>query len=916
MSRALQQLFTCLFFGLAANSMIADTLAAQGGGGILGGDSKNEPQDDASFAVVEGRVVDEQGSLVRGARVAARIQNRIMNFDEYLYYGFQFPEFDRELATSKSDREGKFRLPLSKKPLGDWTQIMALHDGFAPAVAWWNGQGDVEVKLDRGVSFSGGVLDEDGRPLSGARVSLIAWFNYEHNRQLLATNFPFVNCEGPLKGEFIRIDTLTDRQGQFKLQHVPKDRWIVLAVETDGFLPKSLVADTGKDPSLECPIISQLFFDGSSIRLQPATQLELLAVSSEDGISVPLETAYLALRGQLRANYPIIDRAKRIETRGNRVSLPALMPGMWRFWLVPKPDSGYIGAFVDLEPETGARQMKRRVELVCGVEVIGRVVDAVTDQPVPNVPIFYDPESAAELQELGAAVAGVKTDKNGEFKMYVPETDAHLRIIGRVEGYRSVSFDLNQDIRGIAPSQKISPKRSETTQVEFRLQPATRVFVNVVDTEGRPVPKARYAIRLSSGQRVGMSHSGFADDDGQIVLKDAFAEMFLEPPSEEDDPENDIRIPVLAIWSSDHQSNAVIRLPWPEEGDSQMSLLAVLAPAAEIEGQFVDVETGDGVSDVNFSPWYLSGPPVPKFSADSDETGRFVLSPAFPGMRVHFRISGQYVGEQRNLEREPVIISPGERRDVGKIPLVIYRDLEQLLEVPDVSQLEKEDALLELQTAFQKFRVRAEEIVRMQGGQRAEETLSSTQTTAAEQFGEAFIDLAYRSKDADFEFKVLVAYLSQIDQFFTHSFQVQRAKKDLIERFVDREEMVQLLPRIIGMFEHDRWRQVFTTTSNQRLKAMACHYAVGASSSRLTSPRVIAGLSDEKFEEILDEELKMWQAAIGELGDEEVMVGTKLRVRMTGELRKLVRQLETQPTGNRTRTERVIREIKQLLGEE
>jgi uncharacterized GH25 family protein len=878
---------------------------------------REEPRETGT--VIDGTVLDESGQPVRQALVAARIVYRMGNLDEYLHHAFQYTEFDRNLVEGQSDADGVFRLTLSNEYWGRSLTVIAQAQGYAPTAITWKGEGKANLKLAKGTELRGTVLSLDGKPVPAANVSLLMWFNYQQNQAALGRNWKSVALEGQLAKNHIAIQATTDRNGGFVIRNVPADRWAVLAISAEGYLPKSVVADTGEDPAIECGADAHLFVDGANIRLEPATRLELIAVS-EEGLQVPLKEAYSSLLSRILVSEPGEDQAKPVPVRDNRVSLPVLLPGAQRFWLVPTVESGYVGAFIDIEPEKGTETIERRVELTRGAKVIGRVVDDATNAPIEGATFHYDPEAPAELKKSGVFVPVAKSDKNGEFVLIVPTMNAHLRQIGRVNGYRSITYDLNADVRPQALSKEISPELYRETRVEFRLKSATRIKGQVVDELGAPVAHARFLFRDRTSQGGYMPRQIAADEQGQFELRNLFAETSFDPQkanrgftansTDEHAPFQE----TIYVWSPDRIRNAVLQLPFPAPGQPDIEVRVILRPAAEVKGRLIDEATGEGVSGIKVSARtedYLMTSFLP---ATSDENGEFIMPGLFPDTSMTLSTTGEYIGHRGGKSVQFVTPGPSEQLELGTIPLIVYRDLEALLVPPDIQGLSPEEAFQTLLTGMKKVAERIKEIQQMQSGQSSEDSISTAGQVAAERFGEALLRLGKRSNDADFEFQVVTGYMAQVDSFSSQSFQYERAKKTLIEKFLDREELVTMLPSLVDHMDGRTWRQVFDQTTNERVKTVASEYVFRTTTLNFQSASLFRGLTDQQFQAQLEEAKRIWKTVL-EQPEGKAQTAHPFRERALAQLRQTLKQLESARATDPLRLERAVQAMREFLTE-
>lgn len=554
------------------------------------------------------------------------------------------------------------------------------------------------------------------------------------------------------------------------------------------------------------------------------------------------------------------------------------------------------------------------VEVQRGARVVGRVVDDRTNKPIEGVAIHYEPESMEELLESGASVPSVRSDKNGEFAMNVLPIAGWLRQIGRVDGYRSVYFDYNHDIRPVAPAHKISPTLEAETRVEFRLRPATLVTGQVVDSQGRPVAYARFAARERVTQSGYGDILGIADAHGRFELRNIFAEILLEPHAGEAPGAHQATTETIYFWSQDRQLTATVKVPYPTESQPDLDLTIVLVLASSISGRLVDLHTSEGVSAVHVGVRFFPGPSsraLSSFATQSNIDGYFTIKPIFTDSKFKLAFQGEYIGYKEPVDASMTVPS-GTEYSIGEIPLFVYRDLEQLLEVPDISKQTTMEAVGTLQTALDRVRARILAVQEWQSGQSSTDSISIAELTAAERFGEAFLRLSERTSDSDVAFKVLADYLTNIDSNWAPSFYAGRAKKTLLDRFLDRENILQVLPRVLTDHDTGLWRHVYDHAKNEPVKALACRYLIHDSLSNLPFMATWEGYSDKQFLEKLVEARKLWKYAYSEVANAS-SERESLKQSTDSRLRQTLRQLQSTGAPNPTRIDELRRAIEDQL---
>ncbi|MBL8889718.1 MAG: carboxypeptidase regulatory-like domain-containing protein [Planctomycetaceae bacterium] len=661
----------------------------------------------------------------------------------------------------------------------------------------------------------------------------MSWFDYESNHAALSRTYAEVSLEGHLSNKTVRSNCSSSATGAFQLEGLPNDRWVVLAIEADGYLPKCIVADTGNDPALESAADAPRFFDEGTIRLKRATKVELVVVAKDGGIPIRLKTAFASPVSTLQTSDPLTERALELRVEGNRALLPVLPPRRMRFWLIPELDSEHVPASVDVDgSETTDNPKRVTIEVTRGARVSGRVIDAVTNRPIADADIHYEPESMADFAEYEASVPSVRSNKDGEFTMIVPAIDAWLRQIGRVDGYRSAYMDFNRDIRPVLPSERISPRLGGEIDVKFCLQPAPRVIGQVLDSQGNAVPHACYASRERVTQSGFRHEIGVTDAQGHFELKNIFAELLLDPPQGDPRaPEEPARETIL-FWSPQRDQTATVQVDYPEKNQPDLNLNVMLNPASTISGRVVNKDSGIGIADVNVA--LLNGglgfPATLGFSSKSDTLGNFTVRPVFANSRCHLKVAGDFIGANGNSS-EWIVVPPMTQYRIGEIPVFVYRDLEKLLEIPDLSQLTEEQAYGALKSSLASVQQRSEEVEAWQQGRSSEDTVSKARLTATEKFGEAILKLSRRTQNDDLVYQGMMDYFATIDSFSTHSFFANRVRQAFLERFLNRENIAHDLPKVLSEQDKIHWQFAYDnakTTKSKRLPANTWHLSHSA----------------------------------------------------------------------------------------
>ncbi len=411
-----------------------------------------------------GRIVNEQGKPISGAKVQVRIDNhpKPSGGDGRARYDIWLAERDDAAMT---DADGRWRIDnVPNHPQAELSLLVA-HPDYASDENWGHiqkaadvttaalRQGTANLTLKRGVIVHGQVTDPAGKPIENAIVV--------HGDDPYGTTMP---------SKFV-----TDVDGQFRLPALaPGDT--TLTVIAPGWAPqlRKVKLQPGLPPQ--------------DFRMTPGKPIRLRIV---DDAGKAFPKAYVNLLGwkgsksivsHHNPNHPNVPNTK-ISRRPNA-------DGVWE-WL-SAPEDGEVeleissigGTTVVLEIAGGAPV--RTVVMKAEHRVAGRVTDAVTGNPIPTFTVIPIDVFRKEWRsaERGNAVAGT----DGRLDFLATRADIPLRLRVEAEGYRT------QD----GPEFRIGDDAGRTQ--DFRLQPSPPITGIVIDKNGKPVTKAEVLVATPTEQ--------------------------------------------------------------------------------------------------------------------------------------------------------------------------------------------------------------------------------------------------------------------------------------------------------------------------------------------------------------------------------------------------------------------------------
>ena len=366
-------------------------------------------------APISGLVVDEAGSPVGGARVTTFVNSARGSVQEE--------------RSASSGPDGRFSL--RKLPAGRLHALEAVREGFAPARRLADSTAPVQLVLRRGALAFGRIVDEEGVPVPGARVSL--------------------TTEGEPGAPFRHqpLHATADPDGRFELPRAGAGRH-GLRAESPGFVAAvEQVFIPEQEPEV----------DLGEIRLQAGGVIEGVVT---DARGRPVEKALILARPSVQDRSPMrtgADGSFRIEglPRGARYDLAVLHADH------PAEEVGVVEV-PTAEP--------LRIRLRPSRTLSGRVID-VHGEPVAGAAVF-------------CRGSGVLTDPEGRFRCNSMAPGA-VDLSARAPGYRDRSVPVQV------------PEERDPAPVEIVLEPGASLEGVVLDSEGRPVHRARVEIPSSRG---------------------------------------------------------------------------------------------------------------------------------------------------------------------------------------------------------------------------------------------------------------------------------------------------------------------------------------------------------------------------------------------------------------------------------
>jgi RNA polymerase sigma factor (sigma-70 family) len=524
-----------------------------------------------STVLVGGRIVDEQGKPVAGAKVQAMLASKTTSAlksahgDSRVRYspwsGFSEP--------TETDSDGRWRIGEVPNDSQIELDLLVSHPDYMPNEDWQRGlkaagvttemlrKETATLTLKRGIIVHGRVTNNAGEPIKDAIVRL------GDNPYFSSTPSDFA----------------TDADGHFRLPAQAPGR-TTLTVIVPGFAPqlRQVHVSTALPPQ--------------DFRMEPGKPIALWII---DAVGKPVPNASVILK-EWRGSQSLINM-KQSKLRDAKIPFKVDADGLWKWSWAPEDSVKLeIGAkgFAPCELKIAGGLPMRTVTLKPEHRVTGQVTDAVTGKPIPafaviQVDVFRKNFSSAER-------SSAKASKDGHLDFVVDRTDIPLRIRIESPGYRT------QD----GPEFHVGDDFARTQN--FRLQPIRQIEGTVLDAAGKPVANAEVLLATPTqlaelGPIAFNNQKATTDAGGRFGFPDA-----------------------VGPWAVVGRSESGFALAEFPAGKNDAGTLR-LRPWASVRGKFLDGGKPVRGATVLLQPVRVDGPDRPRIQAvmqtDTGPDGRF-----------------------------------------------------------------------------------------------------------------------------------------------------------------------------------------------------------------------------------------------------------------------------------------------------
>jgi RNA polymerase sigma factor (sigma-70 family) len=370
------------------------------------------PPEDKTPTLLTGRVTDAGGKAVAGAQVTVvgrfKSANRGGDFSE---------KAPRVLGEVKTDGDGKFRLAARRGALDDVAGITVFARAAGTSLGWYNFETkarrtDVQIKLLPDEVIRGRLVDLQGLPAASVRV-YVSYVGQSRDGQFDGISYR----QSPRQVPQWPAAARTNADGRFTIRGVNRTQGVGLWVSSDRFAPQQLRVMPGRKEITES--------------LAPAQVLEGKVVCADTGKPVP------HARLTVYSKQEKFGGASGLDGQADEQGRFRIIPYTGKFFDVAAyaPDGQpYLTLQKEVEWPKGAVKKEVRLELPAGVLVRGKVTDAQSGQPVPDVSVQFHPRTDRNKYLRNDVITGwqgnVVSGADGVFQIPVLPGPGHLLVCG------------------------------------------------------------------------------------------------------------------------------------------------------------------------------------------------------------------------------------------------------------------------------------------------------------------------------------------------------------------------------------------------------------------------------------------------------------------------------------------------------
>lgn len=541
------------------------------------------------LAVLNFHIADNENHPIAGAEVCAMV----------------WAAKEQDKQTAVTDAQGNCRIAL-KNPLQklyEYGRIVVFKEGYGVVGTsiGYKASNQLSLRLPPAGEARGKIVDEAGKPVAGTTINLVSTVPQNRIRSLWLREHPFQT----------RFNAVTDAQGMWTMKNLPVDGKADVEMADPGFVRNRFMVPVGAGEELV------------TITAYPAAVLAGRVVY-EDG--KPAEGISVGASGENTRGMNAGWAGATTDANGT-YRLTGLPTGSFTVTTDHHKTAGEWTsvALRNVPARQGATSTAPDLVLIKGAVITGKVMDAVTGRPLPDVHVGG--YSAHRPQETEAGVDTIQTGANGIYSLRVAPGDAYIYIQGMPPGYLppQKSKDARRGDNGV----HLTVAAGESKTLDFPLRPGLKVEGTIVTALGDRMSEVTLYL-----QGPGYGGGEASDAKGHFVIGG------LE--------EGDYRLSASPQWTYEEtDSTAQWEVVSPAKvsvpANGPLRVVVQKMKLSTVEGRVVTT-AGAPVADatVNAELWLVSGEGGSNDgtrTAHTDAAGHFSLTNVKPGRQVKLTVT-------------------------------------------------------------------------------------------------------------------------------------------------------------------------------------------------------------------------------------------------------------------------------------
>jgi beta-lactamase regulating signal transducer with metallopeptidase domain/protocatechuate 3,4-dioxygenase beta subunit len=481
---------------------------------------------------ITGQVLNPEGKAVPGAQVAVFTLPNFRAVRGEMELRFEV------LGQTKADNEGRFRLKVRRiAPPNEPDlqlqngQVLATGKSFGAGLASLDlntAKAEVTLRLNPEKVFRGRLIDIQGHPAKGVKLSLLTLFEMKKPR-------PQGMMRPAQKATVWPEPWTTDANGRFEIHGFGAGQMLRLLTEDDRFAPRVLEMGSGtKEPK------------GGTYTLSPAEVIEGRVTYEDTG--KPVAAARVSMLNN--------DAQTQTDKAGRYRLIPAQreqQPYVFQSVVVlPPKGEPYVGVTQEVKKTKAAVKRTINVTLPRGVQVTGRITEEGSGKAVAGAIIYYFGPAPIQANPGGRGLAlgsifTEQSDAEGKFRTTVPPGKGHLVIEGPGPDYIPRVMGTNMLFNGKPGGPRwyahaflpLDLKvKAGSHDVTVKLRRGITVKGQVIGPDGKPATGVQMITRLNTSARMYIKEPrAVAVPEGRFEFKgcdpeQAYPVIFLDEKNE------------------------------------------------------------------------------------------------------------------------------------------------------------------------------------------------------------------------------------------------------------------------------------------------------------------------------------------------------------------------------------------------